>query len=113
MLDEEKFRNTIVWLEDQKIRRYKIEEREALRSVSNIQWEQAFKQYLNDLDCPYTSSTRPEILDWLLGLAIQLEFNEKPDYYSGNAKTPEETNVSLNPLDSLDCKLNFIFINYS
>lgn len=35
---EEECRNLVVWLEDQKIRFYKIEDREALRDVKNENW---------------------------------------------------------------------------
>nr|SVE73734.1 EOG090X0ARU [Daphnia atkinsoni] len=100
--DEKQFRNTIVWLEDQKVRRYKIEDRELLRNTTAIQWNQAFEQYMNDLDCPFLKGSRPEILDWLLGLAVQLEFNEEPQRYIANPKTQEQTCLKINPLDNLD-----------
>nr|SVE89440.1 EOG090X0ARU [Daphnia sinensis]SVE90060.1 EOG090X0ARU [Daphnia sinensis]SVE90689.1 EOG090X0ARU [Daphnia sinensis]SVE91315.1 EOG090X0ARU [Daphnia sinensis]SVE91938.1 EOG090X0ARU [Daphnia sinensis] len=100
--DEIQFRSTIVWLEDQKIRRYKIEDRELLRNTTATQWNQAFEQYMSDLDCPFPKGTRPEILDWLLGLAVQLEYNEKPESYTANPKTLEPIHQKLNPLDNLD-----------
>lgn len=40
--DETEFRNFIVWLEDQKIRHYKIEDRGNLRNIHNSEWS---KQY--------------------------------------------------------------------
>nr|SVE75302.1 EOG090X0ARU [Daphnia dolichocephala] len=100
--DEKQFRSTIVWLEDQKIRRYKIEDREHLRNITATEWNQAFEQYMNDLDCPFTNGTRPEVLDWLLGLAVQLEFNEKPESYTANPKSQEQAYQKINPLDNLD-----------
>lgn len=36
--DETEFRNFIVWLEDQDIRRYKIEDRENLRNICSSDW---------------------------------------------------------------------------
>nr|SVE74358.1 EOG090X0ARU [Daphnia barbata] len=100
--DEKQFRSTIVWLEDQKIRRYKIEDRENLRDITAMEWSQAFEQYMSDLDCPFLNGMRPEILDWLLGLAVQLEFNEKPESYTANPKSQEQAYQKINPLDNLD-----------
>ena len=42
LVDEQQFRNLVVWLEDQKIRQYKIEERTALRTVSAVVWQEDF-----------------------------------------------------------------------
>lgn len=93
----------MIWLEDQKIRRYKIEDREPLRNTED-QWNKAFSQYLLDLDCPIDSGSRAEIFDWLLGLAVQLEFSEKATFYTASPKMQQETTVKSNPLDNLDCK---------
>ncbi|KAG7263905.1 hypothetical protein CRUP_021224 [Coryphaenoides rupestris] len=68
------FRNCIVWLEDQKIRHYKIEERE-----------------------------RQEALDWLLGLAVRYEYGDNVDKYrkcptlsaSSNNEKPADPLVNL------------------
>nr|CAG4646470.1 EOG090X0ARU [Macrothrix elegans] len=101
--DEKQFRNAIVWLEDQKIRRYKIEERELIRNTTTEDWNKAFEQYTLDLDCPFSNITRSEILDWLLSLAIQLEFNEKPEAYAETKKPQDNTKpTNTNPLDNLD-----------
>jgi RLL motif containing protein 1 len=98
----------IIWLEDQKIRRYKIEDREELRTVKSAEvWIKAFNQYLIDLDCPFISGSRNEILDWLLSLGINFEFSEKPNLYSAKSEAkqePSSANVKTNPLDNLDCK---------
>nr|CAG4634974.1 EOG090X0ARU [Alona affinis] len=105
--DDKKFQSLIVWLEDQKIRRYKIEEREPLRNSPPEKWNEAFVQYLTDLDCPFINSPRPELIDWLLGLAVQLEFSEKQDMYTGDPKTNEQTSaLKTNPLDNLDFESN-------
>lgn len=104
----------IVWLEDQKIRRYKIDERDLLRNTSDTGngWNQGFEQYLKDLDCPYANGSRPEVLDWLLGLAVQLEFNEKPESYTASPNVTEEASLKLNPIDNLDCKnSSYIFLD--
>lgn len=44
--DEASFKNLIVWIEDQKIRHYKIEDREALRKVASPEWNAALNQVL-------------------------------------------------------------------
>lgn len=41
--DDNEFRNLIVWLEDQKIRHYKIEDRAALRNTPAPEWTKAFE----------------------------------------------------------------------
>ena len=44
--DDNEFRNLIVWLEDQKIRHYKIEDRAELRNTSTAAWAKAFEKVL-------------------------------------------------------------------
>nr|CAG4643404.1 EOG090X0ARU [Ilyocryptus agilis] len=101
--DDKQYQNMIIWLEDQKIRRYKIEEREPMRNCSLDQLGKVVKQYLVDLDCPFPDCPRPEVLDWLLGLAINLEFSEKAELNDKKAKGTGETCIlKSNPLDNLD-----------
>jgi hypothetical protein len=45
-IDDKHFRNIVIWLEDQKVRRYKIEERESLRNSTETEWGVMLKQYL-------------------------------------------------------------------
>ena len=104
--DDKKVRSLVIWLEDQKIRRYKIEEREPFKNSSPEKWSETFTQYLTDLDCPFIDSPRPELIDWLLGLAVQLEFTEKVDLHTKDTKmeTDEEApTIKSNPLDNIDC----------
>uniref|UniRef100_A0A8C6KG33 RNA transcription, translation and transport factor protein n=1 Tax=Nothobranchius furzeri TaxID=105023 RepID=A0A8C6KG33_NOTFU len=42
--DETHFRNCIVWLEDQKIRHYKIEDRGNLRNIPSSEWPKAYEK---------------------------------------------------------------------
>lgn len=74
----EELKPLVVWLEDLKIRQYKIEERKSLREEEGERWVDAFDKYLKRLECPYTVKTRPlsAVLDWLLGVAVRYEFNE-------------------------------------
>uniref|UniRef100_A0A8C7BBA8 RNA transcription, translation and transport factor protein n=1 Tax=Neovison vison TaxID=452646 RepID=A0A8C7BBA8_NEOVI len=48
--DETEFRNFIVWLEDQKIRHYKIEDRGNLRNIRSSDWPKFFEKYLKDVN---------------------------------------------------------------
>ncbi len=67
----------VVWLEDQKIRHYKIEERAPLRDTAGKEWVTVFKSYLKTLECPYrVELDLPAVVDWLLGVAIRYEFDE-------------------------------------
>jgi RLL motif-containing protein 1 len=37
----------IVWLEDQKIRHYKIEERQSLRNINDNNWDKTFQKVIH------------------------------------------------------------------
>lgn len=79
--DETQFRNCIVWLEDQKIRHYKIEDRGNLRNIPSSDWPQAYQKYLQDVSCPFSVQERQEALDWLLGLAVRYEYGDNVEKY--------------------------------
>lgn len=66
----------MVWLEDQKIRHYKIEDRGALKGVEEADWVTAYQKYLGSLNCPINPNARPAVLDWLLGLAVRFEYGD-------------------------------------
>ena len=73
----EDLRALIIWLEDQKIRYYKIDDRFELRTNTGDNWAVTFQKYLKDLECPYDSSTEQSAaLDWLLGVAVRYEFGD-------------------------------------
>ncbi|XP_053330891.1 RNA transcription, translation and transport factor protein [Spea bombifrons] len=100
--DETEFRNFIVWLEDQKIRHYKIEDRGNLRNIHSSEWPAQYEQYLKDVSCPFKAEERQESIDWLLGLAVRLEYGDNAAKYQ-NAK-PLNTDISKasEPLINLD-----------
>lgn len=75
--DRQQFTSLIVWLEDIKIRLYKIDERKVLRDTQNENWSLAFKQYLKDLECPLDSDKKEQVLDWILGHSVRLEYTDK------------------------------------
>lgn len=107
VLCDEDFRHLVVWLEDQVIRHYPIEERTPLRKVTTVEWEDAFTKYLNDIACPF--SDREEIADWLLGLAVRLEYGDNVEKYKSiTAESVNQNSASVpqvkpkNPLDNMD-----------
>ncbi|XP_078675739.1 RNA transcription, translation and transport factor protein-like isoform X1 [Branchiostoma floridae x Branchiostoma belcheri] len=79
--DEAQFRNMIVWLEDQKVRHYKIEDRANLRNIQSADWPTAFKQYLEELACPVNHGDKSAVMDWLLGYAVRLEYGDNVEKY--------------------------------
>jgi len=107
--NQSQYRGLVVWLEDQKIRHYKIDERTNLRNVTSDSWPTYLHKYLTDLACPIMSGTPAEILDWLLGCAVRFEYGEKLETYNkftkefvSQTKTEQPKIVSSNPLDNLD-----------
>uniref|UniRef100_A0A673ZRW7 RNA transcription, translation and transport factor protein n=1 Tax=Salmo trutta TaxID=8032 RepID=A0A673ZRW7_SALTR len=101
--DETEFRNFIVWLEDQKIRHYKIEDRGNLRNIPSSGWPKSFEQYLQDVNCPFTVEERQESVDWLLGLAVRLEYGDNVEKYKNCPQaTATEAEKPSDPLIHLD-----------
>lgn len=64
----------MLWLEDQKIRHYKIEDREGLRNIDSDFWKEAYNTYQKDLVSPAAEGTLNEQLNWLLSYAVRLEY---------------------------------------
>jgi len=79
--EEASFRKMIVWLEDQKIRHYKIEDRAELRNVDSPNWETAAQKYLSDVGSPYPVSDHLSLLDWLMSFAVGLEYGDNAERY--------------------------------
>lgn len=104
--DETEFRNFIVWLEDQKIRHYKIEDRGNLRNIHNAtEWTTSFEKYLKDVNCPFSVQERQETIDWLLGLAVRLEYGDNAaDKYKD--ATPEGTKNTDNAAKNAEPLIN-------
>ncbi|XP_052766969.1 RNA transcription, translation and transport factor protein-like [Mya arenaria] len=108
--DENELRNLVVWLEDQKIRHYKIEDRAGLRNTASPEWLKAYEKYTRDLGCPYQVSEKAAVIDWLLGYAVRLDFGDevekyktiKPNTLKSSSAAAPPTSQSSNPLDSLD-----------
>ncbi|XP_076314084.1 RNA transcription, translation and transport factor protein [Tachypleus tridentatus] len=107
--DENEFRNVVVWLEDQKIRFYKIEDREDLRNINHSNWESVFKQYLKHVECPFDLPDRNAVIDWLLSFSVRLEYGDSVEKYKDATAENAEKNlvnapqvIQENPLDNLD-----------
>ncbi|XP_052865256.1 RNA transcription, translation and transport factor protein-like [Anopheles cruzii] len=110
--DAKEFHALIVWLEDQKIRHYSIENRENLKQVDAVNvWDMAYETYKRDVGMPQELVTRQEQLTWLLLHAVRLEYSDNVDTYrplTGARKLEEEKRStvpevkSTNPFDSLD-----------
>nr|XP_020447654.1 UPF0568 protein C14orf166 homolog [Monopterus albus] len=102
--DEIQFRNCIVWLEDQKIRHYKIEDRGNLRNIPSSDWPTAYQTYLQDVNCPFGVQEKPEALDWLLGLAVRYEYGDNVDKYKNcpPLAASSKSDRAVDPLVNLD-----------
>ncbi len=67
----------VVWLEDQKIRHCKIEEREDIRDNTGDNWMRTLKKYCIDVKCPYDVDTEcMEVADWLVTMALKCEYSD-------------------------------------
>ncbi|XP_065057513.1 RNA transcription, translation and transport factor protein-like [Rhopilema esculentum] len=99
--DEEDFRNLIIWLEDQVIRLYKIEDRDLLRETSSSEWPSIFEKYLDDLACPVRRDEREAVASWLISHAVRVEYHENAtkfnDLHKERKKVKEDsTSASIN-----------------
>ncbi|RMX57383.1 hypothetical protein pdam_00016020, partial [Pocillopora damicornis] len=103
--NEDEFRNLVVWLEDQKIRYYRIEEREELRDTKKNEWTKTFKKYLDDLQCPLDFSQKLSVVDWLLSHAVRVEYAENAEMYNAVGQTVKKEEVELVAESSLDDSL--------
>ena len=73
-------KSLVVWLEDQKIRHYKIEERQDLRAKTGDGWMESYRKYLTALECPFDVTTNSlSCIEWLLELATRCEFDDKAE----------------------------------
>lgn len=132
--EDKQFRNLVLWLEDQKIRNYKIEDRAELRQINSTEWPKVFEKYKNDLSCPSELTSKLDQLKWIIAYAIKLEYLDNgnvinlainlrvlikllasivDEYRAVTSKKVSEAEKnkssapsvkSVNPFDNLDCK---------
>ncbi|GAB0092980.1 uncharacterized protein DMENIID0001_080320 [Sergentomyia squamirostris] len=108
--DPKQFRSTLLWLEDQKIRHYKIDDRAELRKTDAPEWEAAYAKYKQDLKVPVSLKSPLEELGWIMGYAVRLEYFDNVDKFKGvtaehvlaEAKPQAPKINSTNPFDKLD-----------
>jgi RLL motif-containing protein 1 len=107
--DETERRKLVVWLEDQAIRHYKVDQRAQLRDIGGGQWVDACQMYLTDLGCPYPWTDCDSVIDWLLTFALRLEYEDNQEVYAKRAakvsslgKESAPQVVRANVLDNLD-----------
>lgn len=82
--DPQHFRKVVLWLEDQKIRQYDIQDRKDLRNIKSEYWPKAFAKYCKDVQCPIIDNDVDQ-LEWLIGCAIWLEADNDSKYFLTNA----------------------------
>jgi len=106
--NQTEYRNLVLWLEDQKIRHYKIDDRAGLRNVNSPDWEKQFQKYLYSLDCPKFIRVE-ETLDWLISMAVRFEFADNKETFNKQLNQVDTMNgadkpkmIHSNPLDNLD-----------
>ncbi|GLI67542.1 hypothetical protein VaNZ11_011766 [Volvox africanus] len=81
-------RRLVIWLENQKIREYKIEDRKALSDIQSPGWDVAFKKYLQDLECPLPPGDMTAALHWLVAFAVNLEYEDNADEVAAVSSPP-------------------------
>lgn len=108
--DSREFASTVLWLEDQKIRHFTIEDRENLRNIDEPEvWKRAYADYKTHLGVPDMPTATEELI-WILGEAIELEYSDDEDTYKAfTAEKFAESKVLVeptlnakNPLTSMD-----------
>lgn len=73
--DKSQFRHSVIWLEDQKIRFYHMDQRKGLRELESDNWDKAYQDYLDKLKCPQDLySSKKMQYAWLLGHAIKTTY---------------------------------------
>lgn len=92
--NEDDVRNIVNWLENQKIRYYKTEDRSGLQGE---EWKSNTSSYLKELKCPYSFvKYQNAALDWLLNYAIRLQYSDGKD-------SIDEQAAKLRITDEDDC----------
>lgn len=82
----------VTWLEDRKIRRLEVKERDGLRK-DGATWDVQFASYLDVLECPFTWNVSPEgnvdCLVWLVEHAVAAEYEDCAELCTTDLDTSE------------------------
>lgn len=105
--DENEFKKIISWLEVNKIKLNNQHIASQLNNLKSSDWDKNFDDYKGKLGCPVTIKTRAAELDWFLGHALQIEYENQKNVWNKHAieklKTSNVPNVIAdNPLDNLN-----------
>lgn len=98
----------VIWLEDQKIRHYKMDDRHELRNNTGDNWLATFQKYCKDLSCPFDQEVEhTEVVDWLVTVALKCEYSDEADHTPSlraglSRPAPTESSTMQAPKSSLD-----------
>ena len=91
-VDFREFQSLVLWLEEQQIRRYPVDQRSGLRQFESNHWQNHYDKYLKDLECPFADNNI-QSLCWLLGYALRLD-NEHGSEKETDARSGFLTNIN-------------------
>lgn len=85
----QEFRSLVLWLENTKIRAYRVEDRKGLADIQSTSWGAAFENWLAEVQCPFSSNTDSDtaVIAWLLQYAVSLVFQDNASTYNSQAGT--------------------------
>ncbi|TEA40356.1 hypothetical protein DBR06_SOUSAS26010014, partial [Sousa chinensis] len=90
----------------QKRRYYKTEDRGKLRNIQSSDQPKFFEKYLRDVNCSFKIQDGQEAIDWLLGLAVSLEYGDNAEKYKDrvpdNAQNADNATENAEPGINLD-----------
>ena len=109
---DSEFRQVVIWLEDQKIRKLKIQQRAGLRDISSNGWNNHAVKYLRGLGCPFDNCKVDQvaIVDWLCAYAVNVMFKQNSvecnKVFADDVIKKRELEESMSKLDINDYKVH-------
>ena len=86
----------VTWLEDRKVRKLEVKDRDGLRKDSAT-WDEQFAQYLNVLECPFqwkeSIESCTDCLVWLVEFAVAAEYEDCAELCSAEMDSSSATMV--------------------
>lgn len=76
--NQTEFRRLMVWLENMKIRFYKLEQRKSLQELNHPAWDDHFRKYLTLMDCPmkFDPKNPDSMITWMLQASTRFEYQD-------------------------------------